>query len=140
MIPEISARISDVHDELRRMLDHLDQFPDPEAVKRVEGSRDSVAGPFAAELSSLAAVASAATTHMMQSLAEMDGAVRTTLDDLVEQDETLAISAERFESFLDDATAPQSQPQPNASPAAGRGDDAASASGFGPAGDGEQRA
>src|SRR5690554_1314331 len=93
----------DVHDELKRLLDHLDQFPDPSAVQQVEGTHASVTAPFRSDLRNVARVASAATKKMMAELAEMDGAVRGALADLSAQDDEMAASAERFSSFLDDA-------------------------------------
>lgn len=98
---EISARISDVHEELTRLIKHLDEFPAPAAIKRVNGTSASVAAPFGTRLKQLAQTASASATAMMEELSSMDLAVRAALEDLATQDEELATTAERLESFLD---------------------------------------
>lgn len=98
---QIFARISDVHDELARLIKHLDEFPEPSAIPRTEGAAASVARPFRQELGKSAATAATAAKNVMQQLADMDSTVRAALDDLVAEDAAVAQTAARLESFLD---------------------------------------
>ena len=115
---EIFARISDVHDELARLVKHLDEFPAPSAISHVTGSTESVARPFGVELQSLASGAASQAKVVMQELADMDSAVRAALEDLSAQDEELATTAERLESFLDSS---EKYTDPASSPTADQG-------------------
>lgn len=98
---QIFARISDVHDELARLIKHLDEFPEPSTIARTEGTAVSVTRPFRQGLGNVAATAATAARSVMQQLADMDSTVRAALDDLVAEDAAVAQTAARLESFLD---------------------------------------
>ncbi|MFV0634859.1 hypothetical protein [Demequina sp.] len=113
MTDAISARITDIHDELANLLRHLNEFPSLEAIKHTEGANASVAAPFNISLKAATIEASRITKELMTAIASMDDGVRAALNDLVEQDASLAAAAARVESFLDDiATEPGATQQP----------------------------
>lgn len=101
---KISARVADVHEELKKLLSHLDEFPDPTAVAESRGPKVGAAWPFTYELGTVALQASNATKIVIEELAKTGSTIRAALKDLTEHDEELADSAERFENFLDSAT------------------------------------
>lgn len=103
MVHRISVRIADVHDELKRVLTHLNEFPSPQAVEECDGpSRPSVQ-LFYSQLSATTRKAGEATGKVMTELAELDSAIRAALEDLTAHDADLALSAGKVESFLDSA-------------------------------------
>ena len=59
----ISARVADVHDELKKLLSHLDEFPSPSAVAENRGSNVGVARAFSIDLNEVTSRAAGATTE-----------------------------------------------------------------------------
>ncbi len=101
MAYEISARIMDVQDELKRVQTQLNHLPTPADVAKFEGGGPHVTWLFHRHLRLVVSTAASATEQMMEELAEMDSAVRAALEDLTAHDADVASSAEGFEFVLD---------------------------------------
>jgi|SRR5690554_1057561 len=119
MVHQISVRIADVHDELRRVLTHLNEFPSPEDVKEVHGPSNTSVRRFYTQLRVTAREAAGATTLVMEELTQLDSAIRAALEDLTNHDADLAQSADKVEAFLDSANP---QPAPEQTPPSGNKD------------------
>ncbi len=103
MVQHISVRIADVHDELKRVLKHLREFPSPTSVMEVHGPSSKSVRHFYTQLSLTAETAGNATESVMEELAKMDLTIRAALEDITNHDADLATSATWFEDLLDSA-------------------------------------
>lgn len=87
---------------LKDLLEGLSALPEPNELQS-EGVSVGVASPFRTELAETAIALKSATRTIIQELKAAEGAIRKTVAQLVESDESIADDAKAFLSFLDAA-------------------------------------
>ncbi|KQX05461.1 MULTISPECIES: hypothetical protein [unclassified Leifsonia] len=105
---------------LKDLLEGLSALPEPSELQS-EGVGIGVASPFRSELAETAIVLKAATRSIIMELQAAEDAIRTTVAQLVQNDESIAADAQAFLSFLDAAVKTELPAAPTPTPSAGGG-------------------
>ncbi|KQO96865.1 hypothetical protein [Leifsonia sp. Leaf264] len=107
-----------VSNSLKDLLEGLSALPEPSELQS-EGVNVGVASPFRTELSQTAYVLKDATRSIIEELKAAEDAIRKTVSQLVQNDESIADDAKAFLSFLDAAVATELPPVTPVAPAGG---------------------
>jgi uncharacterized phage protein gp47/JayE len=103
---------------LKDLLEGLSALPEPSELQS-EGVSVGVASPFRTELAETAVVLKAATRSIIEELQAAEDAIRKTVAQLVQNDESIADDAKAFLNFLDAAVATELPPVTPVAPAGG---------------------
>lgn len=113
---QITARIADVIEELKRLERGIDRVPEATTVRRTQGAAVGPAYSFNRELTLTAAAAAEAARRVVNELEAMDAAVRASVKELVEFDTAALDSSQRTQALealesIDDVTVDQDSSQ-----------------------------